>query len=210
VRRLADPRFAFAIAALAALWLAMLLLGGPQSPLDRALLAALRAPSLRTPALLLTRFGNFYVLVPLALVAAAWLAIAGRRRPALIFLAAIASGRILVEAQKAWVAQPRPDPALRLGDATGASFPSAHAANVTVTCLALALVAAGPKYRPAAVAAALLLAFAVGMTRLLLAVHWPSDVIAGWAFGAAWTLSLFRLGGGTPSPAYRPGDGAGN
>lgn len=210
MRRLAAPRFAIAIAALAALWLAMLLLGGPQSPLDRAVLAALRAPSLAMPATLLTRFGNFYVLIPLALAAALWLAIAGRRRPALIFLATIASGRILVEAQKAWLAQPRPDPALRLGDATGASFPSAHAANVTITCLALALVAAGPRYRPAAVAAALLLAFAVGMTRLLLAVHWPSDVIAGWAFGAAWTLILFRLGGGTPSPSYRPGDGAGN
>jgi undecaprenyl-diphosphatase len=200
VRRLADSRFALAIAALTALWLAMLLLGGPQSALDRGLLAALRAPWLRIPATVLTRLGNFYILVPLALLAASWLAATGRRRPALMFVATIVSGRILVEVQKAWVGQMRPDPALRLSEASGTSFPSAHAANVTITCLAFALVAAGPKYRPAAVAAALLLAFAVGMTRLLLAVHWPSDVIAGWAFGAAWTLVLLRLGGRSPLP----------
>jgi undecaprenyl-diphosphatase len=210
MRRLVHPRFAFAIAALAALWLAMLLLGGPQSPLDRTLLAVLRAPSLRAPATLLTRLGNFYVLIPLALVAALGLAVAGRRRPASLFLATIASGRILVEAQKAWVGQLRPDPALWLGGASGTSFPSAHAANVTITCLAFALFAPGPKYRRASIGVAVLLAFAVGMTRLLLAVHWPSDVIAGWAFGGAWTLILFRLGGGMPAPLHRPGGGGEN
>ena len=80
------------------------------------------------------------------------------------------------------------------------SFPSAHAANSMIAWLGLALIAAPPRLRPAAVAAALALALLVGLTRLVLAVHWPSDVIGGWAFGAAWTLLLLRLLEGTSPP----------
>ena len=90
------------------------------------------------------------------------------------------------------------------------AFPSAHAANSMVAWLGLALIAAPPKARPAAVAAALALALTVGLTRLVLAVHWPSDVIGGWSFGAAWTLVVLRRCAGMAPLAPRGLTGAGN
>jgi hypothetical protein len=56
--------------------------------------------------------------------------------------------------------------------------------------LAIALIAVQARYRKAAILIALLLAALTGFSRLVLAVHWPSDVAGGWAFGAAWVLLL--------------------
>ncbi len=68
-----------------------------------------------------------------------------------------------------------------------ASFPSAHAANSTVTFLAVAILMT--KSRLATVIA-VVLAAAVGLSRIILGVHWPPDVIGGWAF-AGLALLLF-------------------
>jgi undecaprenyl-diphosphatase len=78
------------------------------------------------------------------------------------------------------------------------AFPSGHSANVMAIGLALALLATGPQWRRPAVAAALVVAIVVGVCRMVLQVHWPSDVLGGWAFGAAWTLLLVRLFGTAP------------
>jgi membrane-associated phospholipid phosphatase len=204
VRRLA-PFLAIAFC----LWLAMLLAGGPGWRGDRQILWALRTPDLARAAAFATRLGNGYVLLPLCAVAGAALFLAGRRRAALLYLGLVVSGRILVEAQKALVARPRPGPEFRLGQATGFSFPSAHAANSTIAWLGLALLAAGPRHRPAALAAAALAAGLIGLTRLALAVHWPSDVVGGWAFGAAWTWLFLRLADGMSRPHLAFEEGAG-
>jgi undecaprenyl-diphosphatase len=188
------------IATASALLLAMLALGGPSSAADAALLHLFHLPALTHAAIIVTRLGNAYVLLPLSL--AACLAIVWRcgRRPAFLYLALILSGRLLVELQKDLIGRARPDPAGRLDAVSSFSFPSAHAANSMIAWLGLALILAPPKHRTAAVAAAVALALLVGLTRLVLAVHWPSDVIGGWAFGAAWTLLLLRLTQGTSPP----------
>lgn len=199
MHRVADRRFLL-VAVLAALWLAMLLLGGPSSPADAILAGQLHLPTLVRAALIVTRLGNAYVLLPLSLLAALLVAKAAGRRPALFYIVLILSGRFLVELEKNVIARARPDPTGRLDKVVSLSFPSAHAANSMIAWLGLALLAAPPRLRGAAVAAALAVAFAVGLTRLILAVHWPSDVIGGWAFGAAWTLLLLRLAEGTSPP----------
>jgi undecaprenyl-diphosphatase len=172
----------------------MLLLGGPAAAADTALLHLFHIPALAPAALVLTRLGDGYVLLPLSLAAAAWIAMRRGIRPAGLYLLIILSERGLVELQKHVVGRVRPDPAGRLDAVVTMAFPSGHAANSMAAWLGLALLAAPPRLRPAAVAAALAVALPVGLTRLVLAVHWPSDVIGGWAFGAAWTLLLLRLG----------------
>jgi undecaprenyl-diphosphatase len=191
---------ALLIASLAALWLAMLLLGGPASQADSGLLRLFHLPALAAAALIVTRLGNVYILLPLSLLAAGATWLRSGARPAFLYLVLILAGRLLVELQKDLIGRVRPDPAGRLDAVTSFSFPSAHAANSMIAWLGFALIAAPPRLRPAAVAAALAVALSVGLTRLILAVHWPSDVIGGWAFGAAWTLLLLRLAQGTSPP----------
>jgi undecaprenyl-diphosphatase len=188
------------VAILAALWLAMLLLGGPASDADGILLRAFRHPALVPAARLATRLGNWDVLLPLTLVAAALLFFLVSRRAAFLYLLLIFGGRLLVEGEKVAFGRARPDESGRLVEATTLSYPSGHAAYSMIAWLGLALLAArSPRLRGPAVALALALAFLVGSSRLVLAVHWPSDVIGGWAFGAGWTLLLVRLAGGTPA-----------
>jgi undecaprenyl-diphosphatase len=192
--RISDRRLALLVLVLAALWLGMMLLGGPASAADIFLLHLFHLPALTPAALAVTRLGNAYVLIPLSLIAAIAVMWLRGPPPAAVYLLLILSGRILVELQKDWIGRVRPDPAGRLDPVVSMAFPSAHAANSTIAWLGLALLAAPPRMRSAAAAAALALALTVGLTRLVLAVHWPSDVIGGWAFGAAWALLFFRLG----------------
>ncbi|MDB5669673.1 MAG: phosphatase family protein, partial [Alphaproteobacteria bacterium] len=57
--------------------------------------------------------------------------------------------------------------------------------------------------RAPAIVVAVALSLLTGLTRLVLDVHWPSDVIGGWAFGAFWTVLLIRLAArAAPSPAH--------
>lgn len=193
-------RSTFLLFLLALLWLAMLLLGGPTSAADTGLLPLFHVPAVVPEARLVTRLGNAYLLLPLSLVALIVVALRCGRRPALVYLVLILLGRLLVEGQKDLIGRMRPDPGGRLDTVSSFSFPSAHAANSMVAWLGFALLVAPPRYRPAAVAAALVLVAVVGLTRLVLAVHWPSDVIGGWAFGAAWTLLVLRLAQGTSAP----------
>ena len=70
-----------------------------------------------------------------------------------------------------------------------------------ITFLALALVVTPAKYRSAAITAAIAASVLIGSTRPLLGVHWPSDVIGGWAFGIAWVVALVELSRRWRTPA---------
>jgi membrane-associated phospholipid phosphatase len=184
------------VAVLAALWLGMLLLGGPASEADPALLKLFRVPALVPAAQAFTLLGNWDILLPLTLAGALLLFFLVSRRSALVYMLLILSGRLIVELEKAAIGRQRPDVTGRLAHVSTLSYPSGHSAYSMMAWLGLALLAAGAtRWRAPAVAAGLALAFFVGLSRLILQVHWPSDVIGGWAFGAAWTLLLVRLAG---------------
>lgn len=197
-------RFAvlLALALLVLAGTAALLLGGPQSGFDAALLEAFADPGLVPAARLLTRLGDLSTVLAASALAAGWLLLRGHRRRALLLVAILASERLLVEAMKAGLDRARPDPAGHQVAVQTMAFPSGHAANAMAVWLAIALLATAPPLRRAAVALALAIAFVTGLTRLVLGVHWPSDVIGGWAFGAAWTLLLVRLFGTSPAPRH--------
>jgi membrane-associated phospholipid phosphatase len=103
------------------------------------------------------------------------------------------AGRLLVELQKGWTMRARPDPHEQLTPIASYAFPSGHAASATMVWLGAALLLAWGRARPWAIGGAALLAFLVGLTRPMLGVHWPSDVVAGWSLGLFWTLLWVRL-----------------
>ncbi len=184
---------ALIIATLLALWILMLLVGGPGSAGDAAVLHAFNRPTLFPAARVLTRLGDWSILLPLTLAATALLAWRRNVRNAAILLAISLSGRLLVELQKYEFNRARPDAHGHVVATHNMAFPSGHSAYSMMFWLGLALLAFEGEARRRAVLLALLLAFAVGLTRPILGVHWPSDVIGGWSFGAAWALLLTRL-----------------
>jgi undecaprenyl-diphosphatase len=137
----------------------------------------------------LTWLGDPRVLVPLAML----VTVALWRRATLLawsWVAATAGGALLNQLLKILFARSRPLHAHAFADANGYSFPSGHAsASMLVYGLGAYLIVRHvprPWHVPVAGAALLLIVF-VGASRVLLQVHFASDVLAGWAVAATWT-----------------------
>jgi undecaprenyl-diphosphatase len=193
-----QARFIAAIVALTAIWLAMLLWGG--GTLDRQIYEFMYSghrPTFAAVANFFTELGQSAVLITATIAATLWLWWAGRLKLAIPLLLVTLLGRGLVELQKYWIARVRPDVEPHLVVVKTSSFPSGHAANSMIFCLALALVLAqGTRWQRAVVVGAILLSLLIGISRVMLGVHWPSDVIGGWAFGILWVLLTLRLAEG--------------
>ena len=84
-------------------------------------------------------------------------------------------------------ARARPDVVPHLDLVSNLSFPSGHATNAMATYLLAALLI-GRVRRPLGLGLAFSVAAAIGVSRLLLGVHWPSDVMGGWLWGAGFAL----------------------
>lgn len=178
----------------AVVWLAMLI--GGAGPLDRAIYEAVyagRRPALLVVARVFTFLGEPTLLVGASVVLALWLWHRGRGRAGLALLAVTLTGRVLGEVQKYWIARARPDLEPHLVIVKTQSFPSGHATSSMVFYLTLALLLAGrSRWRREAIGAAIMLSLLIGTSRVMLGVHWPSDVIGGWSFGLLWVLLTLR------------------
>jgi undecaprenyl-diphosphatase len=179
------------------------MLEGDTTALDRAILVGLRAPA--EPAIPigphwlpeamtnLTALGSMTVLPLVTLAVVFYLMLARRRRTALFLLLATSGGIVLGALLKLAFARPRPALVPHLVDVTSSSFPSGHAADSAIVYLTLAALLArsvperGPRLY--VIAVAILLTLSIGVSRVYLGVHWPSDVVAGWSIGAAWALA---------------------
>ncbi|HYD85123.1 MAG TPA: phosphatase PAP2 family protein, partial [Opitutus sp.] len=108
----------------------------------------------------------------------------------LFVLAASTGGLVLNNVLKAIFGRERPDETLHLVEIDSLSFPSGHAMLSATIYLTLAVLltrlADRRREKSYLLGAALLLSFAVGLSRVYLGVHYPTDVIAGWAAGIAW------------------------
>ncbi len=115
----------------------------------------------------------------------------------------VAGGAIVGTAVKVSVERVRPDSAGALTSAQGFSFPSGHSRGATIVYVAVCLVVGWQVFRPhrrarvTSAAAVTAVIGAVGLSRVLLGAHWPSDVVGGWLLGSAWvtasTAVLLRL-----------------
>ncbi|HET9810595.1 MAG TPA: phosphatase PAP2 family protein [Sphingomicrobium sp.] len=184
-----------AIVGLVLAWLAMLLLGA--GDVDRALLFELyagRNQPLAAAALVMTFFGSGWFVTLASAVGALVLAIRKEMRAALVLLVATAVGKALVELQKYEIDRLRPDSFPHLVQVHNLSFPSGHSANAAMTYVLLAfLLTRAGTARRVAVSAALVVTALIGLSRVMLGVHWPSDVVGGWAFGLLWAMLALSL-----------------
>jgi len=188
-----PARHTLAVVLLACVWLAMLMLG--RGPADRNIYKALYAggrPALILIARIFTFLGEPTVLIGAGFLLAGWLWHLGRGRFAVGLLLVILVGRAVAEAQKYWIARARPALEPHLVIVKTSSFPSGHATSSMILYLTAALALAPPRWRWAAAGGAVLLSLLVGLSRVVLGVHWPSDVVGGWSFGLLWVLVTLR------------------
>jgi undecaprenyl-diphosphatase len=167
-----------------AIMLAMRVSGHPEQPLGPHWLpSAVRD---------VTALGSTTVLTMVVAITACFLALQRRWRPTFLVLAATILGSLAVTLVKALIARSRPDLVGRLMEEASHSFPSGHAANSAIVYLTLATLlfplVRSWRMRGFVLATAMLLVGAIGVSRIYLGVHWPSDVLAGWAFGSCWAL----------------------
>jgi undecaprenyl-diphosphatase len=139
-----------------------------------------------------TSLGGTAVLVMLTCASVGYLLLSRRWGAALLVTVSILGGTLISSGLKSMFDRPRPDLVPHGVEVTSASFPSGHAMLAMITYLTLGAVLAEvqPKrrYKAYILAWALLLSVLVGLTRVYLGVHWPTDVLAGWCIGAAWAL----------------------
>jgi undecaprenyl-diphosphatase len=158
----------------------------------------------------ITALGSTVVLGIVLLVVTGYLLAAGKRHTGWFVLATVLSGTALNSLLKLAFARPRPDLVTPLTQVLTLSFPSGHAALSAICYLTLGTLLAQTQVSRAIriyfIATAMLLTLLVGISRIYLGVHYPTDVLAGWCIGIAWALicgtimSRFQLSG-TVEPA---------
>lgn len=173
---------------------------GSTAALDRRILLGLRDPAnladpigprwLEETMRDITGLGSVFTVLLLTCAVAAYLALTRRRRIALFVIAAVGGGELLSTVLKLVYQRPRPDLVPHGMEVFTASFPSGHATMSAIAYLTLATLVARVDRNRGVKALVLALGVAmtllVGISRIYLGVHWPSDVLAGWCIGAAW------------------------
>jgi undecaprenyl-diphosphatase len=174
---------------------------GDTQGFDRQILLAMRrsadlAPTgslaIQQAARDVTALGSSVVLGLITVIACGFLALGGKTHMAVFVCISVTGGLTASSLLKEVFQRPRPDLVPYAVYASGTSFPSGHSMMSAVAFLTLGALLARSQKRRLLKAYFLLLAalltVIVGLSRVYLGVHWPTDVLAGWTAGAVWAL----------------------
>ena len=174
---------------------------------DRAVMLALRSsadPSVPIgPAWLpeaardVTSLGSIIVLVIITLAVVGYLFLVGKSAVAWLMLIAVVGGIALSDLPKFAFARARPDVVPPLARVFTTSFPSGHATLSAITYLTIAAVLA-PSQPSSTISVyfmslAVFLTVLIGISRIYVGVHYPTDVLGGWCIGAAWAMGCWAI-----------------
>jgi len=182
-------------------------LEGDATRFDQAVLLALRNPAdaadplgpawLEEAARDITALGSYAVLGIVFFAVIAYLLLMRRRAAALWVAAAVGGGVLLSNILKLSFDRPRPELVAHTARVFTSSFPSGHAMLSAVTFLTLGVLLASIytswRLRVFVLGIAIFLTVMVGVTRIYLGVHYPTDVLAGWCVGAGWAAICWTV-----------------
>jgi len=200
LRSLLRPLFAaFAVVMLALffVYLGSEMLEGDTAAFDTGTLRAAYAvrgahPWLTEVARDFSGLGSVAVMALFTAAVVGYLCLVSAKVTASILAVSVILGSAVNTLIKMGFARARPDPAFAEFSVTSLSFPSGHASTAAIVFLTLgALLASTRKSRVERIyvlCTAAMFAILIGLSRVLLGVHWATDVLGGWAFGAAWAM----------------------
>jgi undecaprenyl-diphosphatase len=177
-------------------------LEGETAAFDAWLLTAMRTPGdladpvgpgwLEEMARDFTAMGGVALLAFLSVATCGFLAMRHRYATMVYIVAAVVGGLIISTLLKFSINRARPDLVPHLSIVETPSFPSGHSLMAAVVYLTLGVLMAqtqpNRRLRAYLISLAIVLVLAVGISRVYVGVHWPTDVVSGWLVGASWAL----------------------
>lgn len=143
--------------------------------------------------LLFSALGYQYGVVPIDIILVLVLAVRRRFRESIFAAVALGGSALLNIATKQVFARERPSLWESIAPESNYSFPSGHAMGSMTLALVLILLAWPTRWRWWVVAAMTVFVPMVGLSRVYLGVHYPSDILAGWAAAAVWAVGVYSL-----------------
>jgi undecaprenyl-diphosphatase len=174
---------------------------GATKHVDEEILRSLREPenpaiprgpvAFREAARDITSLGGYALLILLVATVTIFLQCDGKVGAARFLLATVISGYLLQKGLKALIGRPRPEVVPHLMPVDSTSFPSGHSMMSAIVFLSLGVILSRlevnhPRRRVYFIGVALLITGLVGLSRMYLGVHYPTDVLAGWTAGLVW------------------------
>ena len=179
---------------------------GEYLAVERTIMQAMRDPATGLPAgppwiadgvRDITALGSAAVLILFAILVLGYLALARRYRTILFIVVAIGGGEALNWALKEAFMRQRPSITQHLVQVHSLSFPSGHAMGSSIFYLTIGALLAQTVTRRREkiylVSSAIFLTVLAGGSRVYLGVHYPTDVLGGWAVGTAWAIACWMV-----------------
>ena len=151
------------------------------------------SPFLNHLFLFITTLGSFKVIAPVTIALVLWFYYKNQRRSSLIIAFSVLGAATANFILKLLFTRSRPALWETLVKEPSYSFPSGHAMVSCALILSIIFIVWQTKYRFAALVAGSLLIVLIGLSRLYLGVHYPTDVIAGWSASIVWVIIVVTI-----------------